>query len=131
MHIVRYVETRQSLPEWKVQWRQVLAIADGHVFLFELVPALLGGWNLHSLSIQGESDWGSQTADQIAAWKVQQKPVDPCVVETTEQVLDWLRKELAKVDARLELLPADYEACPQCGFDHDYEQQEAAKVPHD
>ncbi len=28
-------------------------------------------------------------------------------------------------------LPDDYEVCGTCGYDHAYEQEEAAKVPHD
>lgn len=42
---------------------------------------------------------------------------------------DILQKLPAKTPA--EPLPADYEACGQCGFDHGYEQEEASKVPHD
>lgn len=129
MKVVRYVEVREGTVGSN-KWKQVVAIADQCVFLFELVPAPLGGWNYERHSVQGANDWGSLDAHQIQAFKRRETP-DPRLVPTKEHDLVWLREQLAKLDARLELLPADYEACPQCGFDHDYEQQAASKVPHD
>jgi hypothetical protein len=129
MKVVRYVEVRENYRS-SCKWKQIVAIADQCVFLFELVPAPLGGWNYERHSVQGANDWGSLDAHQIQAFKAMGLP-DPCLVPTKEHDLVWLREQLAKLDARLELLPADYEACPQCGFDHDYEQQEASKVAHD
>lgn len=130
MKVVRYVEVREGTAG-SDKWKQIVAIADQCVFLFELVPRCGGGWNYERHSVQGANDWNNYTADQIVAWKRSNTAPDPCLVPTKEHDLVWLREQLAKLDARLELLPADYEACPQCGFDHDYEQQEAAKVQHD
>lgn len=127
MKTIRYVQVRQASDR---SWKQILGIADQCVFLFELLPRCGGGWNYQRHSVQDEKDWGSYNAEQIVACKAQQVP-DPYLVPTQDYDLEWLCEQLAKVDARLELLPADYEACPQCGFDHDYEQQEASKVAHD
>lgn len=129
MKAVRYVEVREGTVGSR-KWKQIVATADQCVFLFELVPALWGGWNYERHTVQGENDWGSLDAHQIKAFKRRETP-DPCLVPTQEHDLVWLREQLAKLDARLDLLPSDYEACGQCGFDHDYEQQEASKVAHD
>lgn len=129
MKVVQYVEVREGTVGSN-KWKQVVAIADQCVFLFELVPAPLGGWNYQRHTVQGEKDWSGLDAHQIQAFKRRNTP-DPCLVPTKEHDLKWLREQLAKLDVRLGLLPADYEACPQCGFDHDYEQQQASKVAHD
>jgi hypothetical protein len=121
MKVVQYVWVRQSEG---MRWKHILGIADGCVFVYELV---WGSRNLRRLEIQDGEAWLNMTAAQILAWKQTKAVPDPCHVPTTESDLEWLREQLPKVDARLELLPSDYEACPQCGFDHEYEHAESQK----
>lgn len=50
-------------------WRHYLVIADRQVTIIDAQPAFLGGWRFVGCEVQGPSDWGSLTADQIVAWK--------------------------------------------------------------
>lgn len=50
-------------------WRQLFVITDRRVAIVEMTPALLGGWCLGRVTIQGADDW-SMDESAIVAWKM-------------------------------------------------------------
>ena len=55
-------------------WRQYFVITDERCVVVEMLPALLGGWKFHSVTVQDGDDWRGCSRDAIVAWKT-----DKCV----------------------------------------------------
>lgn len=53
----------------KRPWRQYLVITDERVAVVEMEPALLSGWNMTKVWVQGAADW-PLSRDRIVAWKM-------------------------------------------------------------
>jgi hypothetical protein len=50
-------------------WKQFFIVGDERVIVVEMTPALLAGWNIARVSVQGPTDWPSMSHDTILAWK--------------------------------------------------------------
>lgn len=50
-------------------WKHLAVVSDERVVWFELIPALLAGWNVKRSWVHGAEAWPGMTADQIVAWK--------------------------------------------------------------
>ena len=96
---VRFVLVRQG----EHRWKQILGIADGRVYLFELKPNGNGGWQYEKLTVQDKESWPNMDANAIYAWK--QKNASPLesYVDPKPSDLEWLRERLTRVDAVLSL----------------------------
>jgi len=51
----------------KQEWKQILIIRDNAVTIVEMKPALLCGWNIERVTVQGEDDWCGMSASSIRA----------------------------------------------------------------
>jgi len=96
---VRYVLVREG----EHRWKHVLGIADERIYVFELQPAWTGGWVYKKLSIQDKEGWPNMNADEIWAWKQKNATSLDCYVDPKPSDIEWLREELAKVNAVLSL----------------------------
>lgn len=68
-------------------WRQYMVVTDKRVAIIEMKPAYLGGWNIDSVTIQGDKDWPGMTRDAIVAWKFEgddgrTREIDPADIES-------------------------------------------------
>lgn len=96
---VRFVLVRQG----EQRWKQILGIADGRVYLFELKPNGNGGWQYERLTVQDKESWPNMDANAIYAWKRQWETALDCYVDPKPSDLEWLRERLTRVDAVLSL----------------------------
>ena len=51
-------------------WRQYFVITDGRCAIVEMIPALLGGWRLHRVIVQGSEAWDGMERDAIVGFKM-------------------------------------------------------------
>ena len=77
------------------QWLQFLVIEDAKVFVVDMKPAILSGWNYDRVELQQGDDWAGMTAEEIIAWKEYQYPGDliPCDPAQAESVLAHLSEK--------------------------------------
>lgn len=52
----------------KRRWKHIMIVRDARVTLLYMRPALFG-WNLDKIEEQGANEWGSMSANSIAAFK--------------------------------------------------------------
>lgn len=52
------------------KWLQYMVITDNRVAIVHMRPALLAGWNLDRVDVQGDADWQGRSRDSIVAWKL-------------------------------------------------------------
>lgn len=67
------------------RWLEFQVIEDGRVTILVMKPALLAGWNLHEVIIQGEEHWLQMSSQAIVAFKREQ-PHHRLVPATQEEV---------------------------------------------
>ena len=75
-------------------WKQIAVVRDERIDWVELVPALLGGWNVRREWAHTSADWPGMTADRIVAWK---RESDPGFLPATEAERTWVLKRLGLV----------------------------------
>ena len=77
----------------KQRWKHLMAISDGRLVLFEMVPAILAGWNCERTTVQGDNEWGGMGAASILAFK--QQSGDKLLRPATSGEVEWMQSKLA------------------------------------
>lgn len=78
----------------KQRWKHLMAISDGKLVLFEMVPAILAGWNCERTTVQGADAWGSMTAASIVAFKEQSG--DDLLRSATAGETEWMTSKIVE-----------------------------------
>lgn len=76
----------------KQRWKHLMAISDGKLVLFEMVPAILAGWNCARTTVQGAEAWNSMNAASIVAFK--ERSGDNLLRPATSGEVEWMRSKM-------------------------------------
>lgn len=68
-------------------WKQLAVVRDEQIVWFELVPALLAGWNCRREWSSAAGDWDGYSAEEIVKWKRAAGNFEPANASETEWAL--------------------------------------------
>ena len=88
-------ECRRPSPSW----RHYMVVTDGRVAIVEMVPALLAGWNVRCVTVQGPEAWDGTEAE-IVAWKTAHVPGYAPISEVSVESLGAFGPRLLDIAAR-------------------------------